>query len=92
MGLLSVAKRAGRLLLLSGAFVTVAHVYQHCIADAASLFTGCEVCQSIAGASVNPSPAIEPILIFFRCQPENIAVRMAEAEILDSASRSPPQS
>jgi hypothetical protein len=78
------------LLLFSGAFVTVSHLYQHCIADANSLVTGCEVCQSIAGTSVNPSPVVDPVVFIFRCQPENLAVTVADAELPNSGSRGPP--
>lgn len=91
MGLLRTAKTLGFVLLFLGAAVTVAHPYQHCIADAASLFTGCQVCQAIAGSSVNPAPTIDPVVILFRRQPEKVVVNVVEAEILNSDSRGPPQ-
>jgi hypothetical protein len=78
-------------LLYCGAFVTVSHLYQHCIADANSLVTGCEVCQSLAGTSVNPAPAVDPVVVLFRRQSENLAVQTVEAELPNSASLSPPQ-
>ena len=80
------------LLLFTGAFVTVAHVYEHCIADAASLFNGtCEVCQSIAGTSVNPAPVIDPAVLLFRRQLENVVVSEVKVELPGSDSRGPPQ-
>jgi len=91
MDLRSVAKKVGMLLLFTGALATVSHVYEHCIADTASLFTGtCEVCQSIAGTSVNPAPVLDPVVFIFRRQPENLVVAVAKAEVQNSDSRGPP--
>ena len=92
MSLLRAAKTLGMFLLFSGAFVTVAHPYQHYLTDAASLFNGdCEVCKSIAATSVNSVPVVVPAVFLFWCQPEKVAVQLVEAELPSSDSRGPPQ-
>jgi len=93
MRILKAVRSLGLLLLFAGAFVTAAHIYQHCIGDTASFLTGdCEVCKSIASSSVNAAPAVDPGAQIFRCQPEILAASAAQAELPGSDTRGPPQS
>ena len=86
------AKKLGMALLVLGAVVTGAHPFQHCVSDAASLFTGCDVCQSLASASANAQVTVDPAPVVVRCRPQAAAPAAAEAELPRSDSRGPPPS
>ena len=93
MRIFKAVRQLGLLLLFAGAFVTAAHVYQHCVGDTASFITGdCEVCKSIASSSANAAPVVDPGTPVFRCQPETTVVHAVQVELLGSDPRGPPQS